>query len=128
MRGLAPGATTLNYMVQHCRRLDDAFSALSDETRRGILEKLGHGQASISELAATFDMTLTGMKKHVGILEKSGLLKTKKLGRVRTCSLGERTLHEEVAWLEKLQRMQAERFDRLADFLQRTRPTEGATR
>jgi DNA-binding transcriptional ArsR family regulator len=94
-------------------RLDASFAALSDATRRGVLEQLGRADASISELAERFDMTLTGMKKHVGVLEKAGLVATAKVGRVRTCRLGPRKLAEETAWLEAYRRLWAERFDAL---------------
>jgi DNA-binding transcriptional ArsR family regulator len=101
-------------MVQHQNvRLDASFAALSDATRRGILEQLGHADASITELAERFAMTLTGMKKHVVVLEEAGLVATKKVGRVRTCKLGPRQLHEETAWLEKHRALWAARFDEL---------------
>ena len=94
-------------------RLDASFAALSDATRRGVLEQLGRADASITELAGKFDMTLTGMKKHVGVLEHAGLVTTKKVGRVRTCQLGPRRLEEETAWLESYRRRWDERFDEL---------------
>ena len=94
-------------------RLDTAFAALSDPTRRGILERLGQADASITELAGKFRMTLTGMKKHVGILEEAGLVTTEKIGRVRTCRLGLRRLEEEAAWIEKYRRLWEARFDEL---------------
>ncbi|HSL68810.1 MAG TPA: metalloregulator ArsR/SmtB family transcription factor, partial [Longimicrobiales bacterium] len=87
-------------MVQYSPQLDQAFAALADPTRRGILEYLGRGDASISDLAARFNMTLTGMKKHVQILEAAALVRTAKVGRVRTCRLGPRQLDREAAWLE----------------------------
>ena len=108
-------------MVQCSTRLDTAFAALSDATRRGILERLGRGSASISDLAETFGMTLTGMKKHVRVLEEARLVRTEKVGRVRTCSLGPRRLEEEQAWIAKYQQMVEDRFDRLDAFLRRTR-------
>jgi DNA-binding transcriptional ArsR family regulator len=87
-------------------RLDDTFAALSDVTRRGVLEQLGRSDASITDLADRFNMTLTGMKKHVGVLEQAGLVTTEKVGRVRTCKLGPRRLEEETAWLfEALERV-----------------------
>jgi DNA-binding transcriptional ArsR family regulator len=111
-------------MVQYSRqRLDAGFSALSDCTRRGILERLGRGPASITDLAARFDMTLTGMKKHVALLEDAGLVTSEKLGRVRTCKLGPRRLDEETAWLERYRQMLEEQFDHLEAFLERTAPT-----
>ncbi len=101
-------------MVQFGRaHLDASFSALSDATRRGVLEQLGRSDASISELADKFHMTLTGMKKHVGVLEGAGLVTTEKVGRVRTCRLGPLRLEEEAAWLERYRQVWAARFDEL---------------
>jgi DNA-binding transcriptional ArsR family regulator len=101
-------------MVQHSRtRLDGSFSAISDATRRGVLEQLGRADASITELAEKFHMTLTGMKKHVGVLEQAGLVSTEKVGRVRTCKLGPRRLEEEAAWIERYRRLWDARFDEL---------------
>lgn len=94
-------------------RLDASFSALSDATRRGVLEQLGRSDASISDLADRFHMTLTGMKKHVGVLERAGLVATEKVGRVRTCRLGPRRLEEEVEWLERYRLLWDARFDEL---------------
>lgn len=93
--------------------LDASFAALADATRRGVLERLGRGEASISELADAFGMTLTGMKKHVGVLEQAGLVATEKVGRVRTCRLGLRGLEDEAAWIEGRRRIWNERFDAL---------------
>ena len=104
----------LNRMVQYSpTRLSDAFAALSDTTRRGVLEQLGRSDASITDLAAKFHMTLTGMKKHVGVLEEAGLVATEKVGRVRTCRLGPRRLEEETAWIERYRRLWEARFDEL---------------
>lgn len=101
-------------MVQHSNaRLDATFTALSDPTRRGVLERLGRVDASISELAERFAMSLTGMKKHVGILEQAGLVTTEKVGRVRTCRLGPRRLEHETAWIEKYRQMWDARFSEL---------------
>jgi DNA-binding transcriptional ArsR family regulator len=102
-------------MVQYSRgaRLDGSFAALSDATRRGVLEQLGRADASITDLAGKFRMTLTGMKKHVGVLEQAGLVTTEKVGRVRTCRLGPRRLEEETAWLERHRRVWDARFDQL---------------
>jgi DNA-binding transcriptional ArsR family regulator len=108
-------------MVQYSHSLDSAFAALSDATRRGILERLGRGSASISDLAASFGMTLTGIKKHVRVLEDAKLVTTAKAGRVRTCSLGPRRLETEQAWIAKYQQMLEDRFDRLDEFLRRSR-------
>src|ERR1700712_1673995 len=94
-------------------RLDASFAALSDATRRGVLEQLGGADASITELAEKFHMTLTGMKKHVGVLEQAGLVTTEKVGRVRTCRLGLRRLEEEAAWLENYRQLWDARFDEL---------------
>jgi DNA-binding transcriptional ArsR family regulator len=101
-------------MVQLTRRnLDVAFGALSDATRRGVLEQLGRADASITVLAQRFDMTLTGIKKHVDVLEQAGLVTTEKVGRVRTCRLGPRGLQAEVAWIERYRRLWSARFDEL---------------
>jgi DNA-binding transcriptional ArsR family regulator len=101
-------------MVQYPpTRFDTSFGALSDATRRGVLEQLGRADASITDLAEKFHMTLTGMKKHVGVLEQTGLVATKKVGRVRTCKLGPRQLEQETAWLEKYRELWAARFDEL---------------
>jgi DNA-binding transcriptional ArsR family regulator len=101
-------------MVQYMTtRLDTSFAALSDATRRGVLEQLGRDDASITDLAEKFHMTLTGMKKHVGVLEQAGLVTTKKIGRVRTCHLGPRRLEEETEWLERYRQRWDERFDAL---------------
>jgi DNA-binding transcriptional ArsR family regulator len=98
-------------MVQYTApRLDASFAALSDATRRGVLEQLGRADASITDLADRFHMTLTGMKKHVGVLEQAGLVTTQKVGRVRTCRLGGGALAEEAAWIERHRRLWAERF------------------
>lgn len=107
-------ALILHQMVQYFSpRLTDSFSALSDVTRRGVLEQLGRSDASITELADRFHMTLTGMKKHVGVLEQAGLVTTEKVGRVRTCRLGQRRLEEEAAWIENYRQLWAARFDAL---------------
>jgi DNA-binding transcriptional ArsR family regulator len=109
-------------------RLDDSFAALSDATRRGVLEQLGRSDASISDLAERFRMTLTGMKKHVGVLEDAGLVTTEKVGRVRTCKLGPRRLEEEMAWIERYRRLWDSRFDELdkvVDELKRREKTHG---
>lgn len=100
-------------MVQYLSRLDASFAALSDATRRGVIEQLLRQDASITELAERFQMTLTGMKKHVGVLEQAGLVTTEKVGRVRTCRLGKGALDEEWAWLERYRRMWTARFDAL---------------
>lgn len=101
-------------MVQYSQiRLDSSFAALSDATRRGVLQQLGRSDASITELAEKFHMTLTGMKKHVGVLEQAGLVTTEKVGRVRTCRLGPRRLEEEAAWIEKYRQLWDARFDEL---------------
>jgi DNA-binding transcriptional ArsR family regulator len=101
-------------MVHHSgARLDASFAALSDATRRGVLERLGRADASITELAEKFHMTLTGMKKHVGVLERAGLVATEKVGRVRTCTLGPSRLAAETAWVEGYRQLWASRFDEL---------------
>ena len=94
-------------------QLDVAFAALADATRRGVLQQLGRANASITDLAARFDMTLTGMKKHVGVLEDAGLVATAKVGRVRTCTLGPRRLDEVTAWIDRYRQMWSARFHAL---------------
>ena len=111
----------MNHMVQYQARLDAGFGALSDVTRRGVLERLGRGDASISELASKFEMTLTGMKKHVRVLEQAGLISTQKIGRVRTCRLGPRRLEDETAWITEYRQMLEARLDSLGQFLARTK-------
>ena len=101
-------------MVQYLSgQLDTSFAALSDATRRGVLEQLGRADASITELAQTFHMTLTGMRKHVGVLEQAELVTTAKVGRVRTCRLGPRRLEEETAWIDQQRQLWDARFDEL---------------
>ena len=118
---------TLNYMVQYnATRLDASFAALSDATRRGVLEQLGRSDASITELADKFHMTLTGMKKHVGVLEQAGLVTTEKVGRVRTCKLGQRGLEEAAEWIEKRRQLWNARFDELEKVVEDMKQKEKA--
>src|SRR5262249_3252069 len=123
------GSAMVNRMVQYqSDRLDTSFAALSDATRRGILDQLGRADASITHLADKFHMTLTGMKKHVGVLEQAGLVTTEKIGRVRTCKLGPRRLEEETAWIERYRQLWASRFDELdnvVDDLKRKEKNDG---
>jgi DNA-binding transcriptional ArsR family regulator len=100
-------------MAQYRTHFNGSFAALSDATRRGVLEQLGRADASITELADKFHMTLTGMKKHVGVLVQVGLVATEKVGRVRTCKLGQRQLEEEAAWIERYRQLWGARFDEL---------------
>lgn len=114
-------------MVQYASsQLDSAFAALSDATRRGVLEQLGGADASITELADRFQMTRTGMKKHVGVLEAAGLVRTEKIGRVRTCRLGPQRLADVNAWLERYRRMWDERFAELDMVLEELQQKETA--
>jgi len=110
-------------MVQYgSSHLDASFAALADGTRRGILERLARADASITVLADSFAMTLTGMKKHVSVLEQAGLVATAKVGRVRMCKLGASGLQAEAAWLRRHRELWEERFtalDRLVEDLQR---------
>lgn len=108
-------------MVQYSRSLDHAFTALGDPTRRGILELLGRQDASISDLAQRFDMTLTGVKKHVRLLEEAGLVRSAKVGRVRTCRLGPRRLEDELDWIQRYRQQLASRLDHLEAFLDRSK-------
>nr|WP_166180112.1 helix-turn-helix domain-containing protein [Altererythrobacter segetis] len=101
-------------MVQYSSpALDLSFAALSDATRRGIIDHLGRADASITSLAEKFRMTLTGMKKHVAVLERAGLVMTEKVGRVRTCKLGQGGLAAEAQWIEAHRKLFEARFDAL---------------
>jgi DNA-binding transcriptional ArsR family regulator len=112
-------------MVQYSSaRLDASFAALADATRRGVLEQLGRSEASITNLAERFHMTLTGMKKHVVVLEEAGLVVTEKVGRVRTCRIGPRRFEEETAWMEKCRQLWAERFDELDEIIEEQKRKE----
>ena len=106
--------------------VDTSFGALSDATRRGVLERLAREDASITELADTFQMTLTGMKKHVSVLEQAGLVTTRKVGRVRTCKLGLSGLEEEAAWIERYRQLWAARFDELDKVVEQLKQKEKA--
>jgi len=112
-------------MVQcYPARFDASFAALADVTRRGVLEQLGRADASITELAGKFRMTLTGMKKHVGVLEQAGLVTTEKVGRVRTCKLGRRRLEDEAAWIERYHRLWNARFEALDEVVEELKRKE----
>jgi DNA-binding transcriptional ArsR family regulator len=112
-------------MVQYTEaRLDASFAALSDATRRGVLEQLGREESSITELAEKFQMTLTGMKKHVVVLEQAGLVTTEKVGRVRTCKLGRRGLEDEAAWIENYRQRWEARFDALDEIVEELKAKE----
>ncbi|MER2565361.1 MAG: metalloregulator ArsR/SmtB family transcription factor [Myxococcaceae bacterium] len=116
-------------MVQYSvAALDASFAALADVTRRGVLEQLGRSDASITDLADRFHMTLTGMKKHVGVLEQAGLVVTEKVGRVRTCRLGPRRLEQETAWLERFRQRWDARFDELDGVLEDLKRRERSER
>jgi len=118
----------VQYMQTH---LDASFSALSDATRRGVLEQLGRADASITDLAEKFHMTLTGIKKHVDVLERAGFVTTAKVGRVRTCKLGLRRLQDEAAWIENYRQLWQARFDELdnvVEELKRKERTDGRKR
>ena len=108
------GDDIVNHMVHYTdAHLDATFAALSDATRRGVLEQLVRADASITDLAEKFRMTLTGMKKHVGVLEQAGFVTTEKVGRVRTCKLGVRRLEDEAMWIERYRQRWEARFDEL---------------
>lgn len=114
-------------MVQYTPdHFDASFAALSDVTRRGVLEQLARSDASITDLARKFDMTLTGMKKHVGVLEQAGLVTTEKVGRVRKCRLGVCRLEEEAAWIESYRRLWAARFEALDEVIAELKRKEQA--
>jgi DNA-binding transcriptional ArsR family regulator len=112
-------------MVQYTSpRLDASFAAISDATRRGVLERLGQADASITDLAETFHMTLTGMRKHVGVLEQAELVTTEKVGRVRTCKLGPRRLEEETDWIERYRQLWDARFEELDEVVEEMKRKE----
>src|SRR6188472_3288708 len=112
-------------MVQYSSaRLDTSLAALSDSTRRGVLEQLGREEASITDLADRFHMTLTGMRKHVGVLEQAGLVVTEKVGRVRTCRIGERRLEEVAEWIERYQELWDARFGELDQVIEELKQKE----
>ncbi len=121
-----PGAWyKVNYMVQYASaHLDAYFAALSDSTRRGVLEQLGRSEASITDLADRFHMTLTGMRKHVGVLEQAGLVDTEKVGRVRTCRMGARRLEEVDAWIERYHQLWDARFAELDQVIEELKQKE----
>jgi DNA-binding transcriptional ArsR family regulator len=116
-------------MVQYAKaQLDVSFAALADGTRRGVLEQLGRSDASITDLAESFDMTLTGMKKHVGVLEQAGLVVTEKVGRVRNCRIGARRLDEVATWIDTYHQLWDERFcelDKVVEELKRKEKLDG---
>ena len=118
-------------MVQYTDAdLDASFAALADVTRRGVLEQLGRAESSITDLAETFDMTLTGMRKHVGVLEQAGLVVTQKVGRVRYCRIGARRLEEVTAWIDKYHQLWDARFselDKVVEELKRKEQVDGRT-
>ena len=117
-------------MVQYSRpHLDASLAALADSTRRGELEQLGREDASITALADRFHMTLTGMKKHVGVLEVAGLVITEKVGRVRTCRIGARRLEEVAEWIERYHQLWDARFcelDKVVEELKRKEKLDGS--
>jgi len=114
-------------MVQYSQpSFDVSFGALSDATRRGILEQLLSADASLTALAEMFHMTINGIKKHVGVLEQAGLVITEKVGRVRTCRLGLRKLEEEAAWIEGYRHLWAARFDELDIVVEELKRKENA--
>lgn len=112
-------------MVQHS---ETRFAAIADATRRGVLEQLAHGDASITDLAERFDMTLTGMKKHVAVLEQAGLVSTEKVGRVRTCTIGPCRLEEEIEWILRYRRVWDDRFEALDHVLEQLKSQEEKVR
>ena len=112
-------------MVQYSRaHLDASLAALADPTRRGVLEQLGREEASITDLADRFHMTITGISKHVGVLEQAGLVVTEKVGRVRTCRIGARRLEEVAAWIERYHQLWDERFDALDQIIEELKHKE----
>ncbi len=109
----------MNLMVQYSTTVDRAFAALADPTRRAVLERLGSGRATISELAAPFGMSLTGMKKHVRILEEANLVTTQKVGRTRECRLGPEQMDDVTWWIERHRKRWERRLDRLEALIEK---------
>jgi len=107
-------------MVQYSP-IDRTLTAIADPTRRAVLERLGSGSATITELAEPFGISLTGMKKHVRVLEDAELVATQKVGRTRRCTLGARRLEDVEAWIGTYRRMLDERLDRFGELLERTK-------
>ena len=101
--------------------LDETFAALADPTRRAILLRLGRSEATLGELATGFDITLTGVAKHVRVLEDAGLVETAKVGRTRVCRLGRTRLDDVTQWIETYRAMLEQRLDHLEAFLERTK-------
>jgi DNA-binding transcriptional ArsR family regulator len=99
--------------------LDRTFAALSDPTRRDILDRLAEGPATLGELARPFDMTLPGLMKHVRVLEEARLVVTEKKGRTRECRLGSEQLDDAAEWIETHRRRWERRLDRLGGYLER---------
>ncbi len=125
LRAIPDAWHILNCVVQYSSaRLDASLAALADSTRRGVLEQLGREEASITDLADRFHMTLTGMRKHVGVLEQAGLVVTEKVGRVRTCRIGARRLEEVAAWIERYQQVWDERFGELDEVIEELKRKE----
>jgi DNA-binding transcriptional ArsR family regulator len=119
------GAVARVWRLQHASAdLDASFAALSDSTRRGVLEHLGREEASITDLAERFHMTLTGMRKHVGVLEQTGLVVTQKVGRVRTCRIGARRLEEVADWIERYHQLWDARFGELDQVIEELKQKE----
>jgi DNA-binding transcriptional ArsR family regulator len=121
--GLVSGGYSciLNLMVQYLQELDGTFSALSDPTRRAILERLGRGPATVGELAEPSGMSLTGLGKHVRVLEEAGLVTTEKVGRTRECRLGPGRLEDATRWIERYRRLWERRLDGLEGYLEKNR-------
>jgi DNA-binding transcriptional ArsR family regulator len=105
--------------VHYSATLDRTFFALSDATRRGILERLGRGPATIGELAEPFGLTLNGIKKHVGILEEVDLVVTTKVGRARECRLGPAQLEDATSWIDDYRRTWQRRLDRFGSYVEK---------
>ena len=124
---VAADSLILNHMVQRVStQFSASFAALADATRRGVLDQLARGDASITDLADTFDMTLTGMKKHIGVLELAGLVTSEKVGRVRTCRLGPCRLEKEMAWIARYRQVWDARFEALDDVIDELKRQEKA--
>ena len=115
-------------MLDHQAVLDDAFHALADPTRRAMLERLSRGPASVSQLAEPLDMTLAAVVQHLQVLERGGLVRTEKVGRVRTCRLDAERLRLAERWIAERRSQWERRLDRLGDLLAEPTPPPPPTR
>lgn len=109
----------VKHMLQQSDRLDLMYAALADASRRAMVDRLAHGPATVSELARPFEMSLSAVVQHLKVLEASGLVRSEKLGRVRTCRIEPQALTMAEAWIQERRALWERRFDRLGEVLSR---------